>query len=256
MRKLWLLAIVLLVVLSSWGCTTYTNGDAQVDNQTEGAAQDIVTQAKAAKDAVAANQSDAANKALDTILLDANDVYLNSKQQIDVHGGPQNFTNLKSYSATEAANSRQQSTQDHSMTWYEKVLYGALGFFAGLGGLWAALSRIPGLAALLGGPIGDLIGTLLSSLGKLHGKAQAGTLTPTDVVTEVEGISDDPTVRAWEGRLLNKLHLGAHSTPSAAAVSASAPDTLAPAAPATPAAVSAPAAVAVATEATTSVPGK
>jgi hypothetical protein len=218
-RASFLVMILAFVVGGIMGCTTYTNGDAQVDNQTMGAGQDIQKQVSVLQDPAVV--PDAASKALNQIIADAQDVVANGKQQIDVHGGPAAFTGLTAYNATASLAARTQSSTDHSTPWYLKLLYGITGFVAGAGAMTAAAMKIPLIGSLLNSVAGKAITALLSHIGDIHGKAQAGTLTATDVVSGVGDLLSDPAIKPIEDDVLNALHIGAHTTPTAAATSAS-----------------------------------
>src|SRR4029077_14432527 len=116
-------------------------GDAQVDNQTIGAGQDIQAQVAVLQGSAVA--PDAATKDLNQILADANDIVANGKQQILVHGGAAAFTNLTPYTHANTLASQQHSSTDHSTPWYLKLLYGITGFVAGAGSIAAAAMNIP-----------------------------------------------------------------------------------------------------------------
>jgi hypothetical protein len=201
------------------GCTTYTDGDAQVDNQSMGAGQDIVRQVGVLQDASVT--PDAATKALNLILADAQDVVANGKQQIDTHGGPAAFKNLTAYNPAASLAARNQSAQDHSTPWYLKALYAVVGFVAGAGSLAAVATKIPLIGTILNSVAGKAIQALLAHIGDIHGKAQAGTLTATDVVSGVGDLLADPAIKPIEDSVLTALHIGSHTTPTAAAVTAS-----------------------------------
>lgn len=208
-------AAVTFLVLLSVGCAQYTNGDAQVDNQSIGAAQDIELKAAAGTAALAANDPATAAAALAAIAAEAKDIEANAAQQIAVHGGAASFQGLTAYSPQASAAARQTSQNDHTNKWYDKLWAGIVAGAMGAAAVIKIARSIPGVGTFFDGPAVAALDAGFDLIGNLHAKAQNGTVTATDVTGGVEELLKNPALAKYEKAILDKLHLSSLTTPTA-----------------------------------------
>ncbi len=200
--KFWWPVVLVLALVCGGGCVTqssHTEGDREVQQQTQAAAEFIVAAMDEASAFINANKCAEAKASLQKATVAANDVVLNMKQQQGVHGPPEN---KPPYSPENSDKARKKSDGDHeSGKWVKPVL----GILAAVGGVAATLAGMPWLAQLfpvLTGKIGKMAKAGVAIVNTVRDKAEknGGSI---DVKTVME-IAQDKNVSAGIQDLVKK----------------------------------------------------
>lgn len=178
----WVLAAIL--VLGMWGCTTRsttTEGDRQVEDQTEKAAIAVQEKIAAAKEAIAERKLDDAVSLLEMGAIAGREAELNMAQLRAVHGPPEKPL---PFSPENSKAARESSAKDHASGGW---LASALPVLGAVCGVVATVAGMPWLAPLfpaLAGKLGKwaATGSQIITAARSKAESQGGSLHVQDLL--------------------------------------------------------------------------